>query len=70
MRDLVLGPVILALAAYGLLHLWIGILGWTWISIMNPHAYSWHLNSMPVAALVAGATLLGVLVTRDRREFG
>lgn len=69
MRDLALAPIILGIAAYGLLHPWIGILGWTWISIMNPHAYAWRLNSLPVAALVAGATLLGVLLTRDRREF-
>ncbi len=69
MRDFVLGPIILGLAAYGLLHPWLGILGWTWISVMNPHAYSWHLSSMPVAAAVAGATLLGVLFTRDRRQF-
>ncbi len=69
MRDLLLGPIILAIAAYGLLHPAIGILGWTWISIMNPHAYGWRLNSLPVAALVAGATLVGVLITRDRREF-
>lgn len=69
MRDMVLGPLILALAGLGLLHPWIGILGWTWISVMNPHAYSWHLNSMPVAALLAGATLLGIVFTRDRRHW-
>lgn len=69
MRDLVLGPIILGLAAYGLLHPWFGIMGWTWVSIMNPHAYSWQLSSMPVAAVIAGATLLGVLLTRDRRQF-
>jgi len=69
MRDVVLAPIIVALAVYGLLHPWVGVMGWTWLSIMNPHAYSWHLNSMPVAAAVAGATLLGVLITRDRRQF-
>ena len=69
MRDFALGPIILALAAYGLLHPWIGILGWTWVSTMNPHAYSWRLTSMPVAASMAIATMLGVLLTRDRREF-
>ena len=69
MRDIALGPAILALAAWGLLHPWVGILGWTWISIMNPHAYSWRLSSLPVAAAVAGSTLLGVLITRDRRQF-
>lgn len=69
MRDLVLGPIILALAAYALVHPWIGIMGWTWVSIMNPHAYSWRLSSMPIAAAIAGATLLGVLLTKDRRHF-
>lgn len=69
MRDLVLGPIIVGLAAYALLHPWVGILGWTWISVMNPHALTWHLNSMPVAATLAAATLLGVLITRDRRQF-
>lgn len=69
MRDFVLGPIILGLAAYGLLHPWLGIMGWTWISVMNPHALSWHMSSMPVAAFIAGATLLGVLLTRDRRQF-
>ncbi|OGA98607.1 MAG: putative O-glycosylation ligase, exosortase A system-associated [Burkholderiales bacterium RIFCSPHIGHO2_12_FULL_61_11] len=69
MRDLVLGPIIVALAAYSLLHPWLGILGWTWVSIMNPHAYSWHLSSMPVAAAIAISILLGLLLTKDRRNF-
>jgi putative inorganic carbon (HCO3(-)) transporter len=68
MRDLVLGPIIIGLAAYGLLHPWVGILGWTWLSIMNPHSYSWNLSSMPVAATMAGATFLGLLLTKDRRQ--
>ncbi len=68
MRDLALGPIILVLAAYGLLHPWVGIMGWTWLSIMNPHAYSWRLNSMPVAATLAIAVFVGVLVTRDRKQ--
>jgi putative inorganic carbon (hco3(-)) transporter len=69
MRDFALGPVILGLAAYGLLHPWFGILGWTWISTMNPHAYSYRLNSMPVAAVVAISVLVGLLFTKDRRNF-
>lgn len=69
MRDFVLAPTILALAVYGILHPWIGIMGWTWISIMNPHALSWHMSDMPVAATMAGATLVGLVLTRDRRNF-
>lgn len=69
MRDFALGPIILALCGYALLHPWLGILGWTWISIMNPHAYSWRLNSMPIAAAIAISILLGLLITKDRRNF-
>jgi len=69
MRDIVLGPIIVGLAVYGLLHPWIGILGWTWLSIMNPHAYSWRLNSMPVAATIAISVFIGILLTKDRRNF-
>jgi probable O-glycosylation ligase (exosortase A-associated) len=69
MRDLLLGATIAVVAAYGLAHPWIGILGWTWISIMNPHAYSWNLSSMPVAAAMAGAVLLGLAFTGDRKNF-
>lgn len=69
MRDLVLGPIILGIAAYGLLHPWLGVLGWTWVSIMNPHTYAWHLDSLPVAAVIAGAVLVGVVITKDRKQF-
>src|SRR5450830_288831 len=69
MRDWVLAPIIVGLAAYALLHPWLGILGWTWVSIMNPHAYSWSLRSMPVAAAIAISILLGLLLTKDRRNF-
>lgn len=69
MRDLALGASIAIVAAYGLVHPWIGILGWTWISIMNPHAYSWNLSSMPVAAAMAGTVLLGLVFTGDRKNF-
>lgn len=69
MRDLALAPIILAIAAYGLIHPWLGVLGWTWISIMNPHSYAWRLDSLPVAALVAVPVLVGIFVTRDKRHF-
>src|SRR5450830_677292 len=69
MRDLVLGPIILVLVGYGLLHPWLGIMGWTWISIMSPHAYTWHLNHLPVAAALAISIMIGLLVTKDRRNF-
>lgn len=69
MRDLVIGSGILGFVAFGLLHPWIGILGWTWVSIMNPHALTWVIKTMPVAAAIGGATLIGLVITRDRRNF-
>ena len=69
MRDYVLGPIILGLAIFALRHPWIGVLGWTWVSIMNPHTYSWRLSSMPVAATIAVSILLGLLFSKDRRNF-
>ena len=69
MRDLIIAPIIVALCLIALRRPWIGVLGWTWISLMNPHALSWHLSSLPVAAAMAGTTLLGALFTRDPRSF-
>ncbi|MDP3537316.1 MAG: putative O-glycosylation ligase, exosortase A system-associated [Azonexus sp.] len=69
MRDLVLAPIIIWLCFSALRRPWVGVMGWTWISMMNPHAYAWTLNSLPVAAAIAGCTLLGAIVTKDKRDF-
>nr|WP_295080134.1 putative O-glycosylation ligase, exosortase A system-associated [uncultured Roseateles sp.] len=66
MRDLVLGAVLLWLIVKAFKHPWIGIIGWTWISIMNPHTYSWRLSELPVAAAMAGSTLIGIFLTKDK----
>jgi len=48
-------------------HTWVGVLLWTWISIMNPHrlAFGFAYNA-PWAALVAVVTLISVLFNRDK----
>ncbi|MBK8376020.1 MAG: putative O-glycosylation ligase, exosortase A system-associated [Sphingomonadales bacterium] len=69
MRDLLLALILLVLCGYALRRPWIGVMGWTWISLMNPHALSWHLSSFPVAASIAGCTLLGAVFTKDKRDF-
>ena len=68
MRDLVILLPILAIALAALRRPWIGVLGWTWISIMNPHKLAWRIDDLPLAALVAGCTLLGLMMTRDKRS--
>jgi putative inorganic carbon (hco3(-)) transporter len=66
MRDALAIGIITIGAAVALLYPWLGILAWTTISIMNPHRYAWAASALPVAAAVAGATLLGILISRDR----
>ncbi|MEL4178447.1 putative O-glycosylation ligase, exosortase A system-associated [Roseateles sp. PN1] len=69
MRDLVLGVVLLWLIFKAIKHPWIGIMGWTWISIMNPHAYSYRLSELPVAAAMAGSAMIGILLTKDKINY-
>lgn len=69
MRDLVVGGILLWFFLMAFRRPWIGILGWTWLSIMNPHALSWQLQSFPVAAMVGGATLVGLFTGADRKQW-
>lgn len=46
-----------------------GVMLWTWVSIMNPHRYTWGFAyDAPVAQIAAIATLVGLLATKDLRE--
>ena len=69
MRDLVLLIIIGWCFLQAFRRPWIGIMCWTWISIMNPHQLSWSLKTMPVAAAIGGATLVGLFITKDRRDY-
>lgn len=69
MRDLVLLMLIGWVVVKAFRHPWVGILGWTWVSIMNPHQLSWNISTLPVAAAVGGATLIGLVISSDRRDF-
>jgi putative inorganic carbon (HCO3(-)) transporter len=69
MRDiLIVAPALLA-ALIALRRPWVGVILWTWLSIMNPHRYTYGFAfSAPLAAIAAGTTLLGLLMTQDRRS--
>ncbi len=70
MRDLTLFGMLAWFSFQGLMHPSIGILGWTWVSIMSPHRMAYgFIQTFPVAMMVGGATLLGFLLTKDRRKF-
>ena len=69
MRDALVLAVLAVCAAVAIFHPWIGIMGWTVLSIMNPHRYSWAASDLPVAAAIVVATLIGMVLTRDRVRF-
>jgi putative inorganic carbon (hco3(-)) transporter len=67
MRDVLILTIIIVGAGIAVWRPWIGVMLWAWVSLMNPHRYTWGFAyDAPVAALVAGATLLGFLFTRER----
>jgi probable O-glycosylation ligase (exosortase A-associated) len=69
MRDILVLGLVFGLSAYALMHPYIGVLAWTWISVMNPHRLAWGVAvNFPVALTVAIATMVGLLLTRDRRR--
>lgn len=69
MRDLmVVLPAILG-SLMALKKPWIGILVWTWLSIMSPHRLCYGFAfSAPLAAISAACTLLGFMLTKDRQS--
>ena len=69
LRDLFVLVTVLVSVPTALVRPWIGILVFLWLGFMNPHKLAWgFVKGLPVAMLVGGATLLGLLFTRDRRS--
>ncbi|MBK8891961.1 MAG: putative O-glycosylation ligase, exosortase A system-associated [Dechloromonas sp.] len=69
MRDLLIISIVAVAAVLALRRPWIGVLLWTWLSIMNPHRFAWGIAySAPLAAIAAGCTLVGLLLTRERQS--
>ncbi|NHZ77981.1 putative O-glycosylation ligase, exosortase A system-associated [Massilia sp. CCM 8695] len=69
MRDLVITLVVFGSLPFILKRPYIGVLMWVWISVMNPHRLSWGFAySFPFAAIIAGVTLIGLLVTKDPKK--
>ncbi len=69
MRSTILLTIIFVGAAWALVHPSFGILMWTWVSIMNPHRYTWETMDFPVAAVIGGATLVGLFLSTDKKNF-
>lgn len=70
MRSIAVLSIVFLGAAWALAHPYVGVLVWTWVSIMNPHNLTWGAaQNFPVAAVVAVATLVGMLFTKDKKQF-
>ncbi|MCZ4313787.1 putative O-glycosylation ligase, exosortase A system-associated [Comamonadaceae bacterium G21597-S1] len=69
MRDLLIIAICFAGVIASLKRPWIGIMLWTWLSIMNPHRYAYGMaHSAPLAAAAAGAVVIGLLMTKERES--
>ncbi len=67
MRDLLIISLTLVGSLMALRRPWIGIMLWTWLSIMNPHRYAYGMAvHAPLAAMAAISVLLGLLMTQER----
>jgi putative inorganic carbon (hco3(-)) transporter len=69
MRDILIISMVLIGAVLALRRPWIGVLLWTWLSIMNPHRYAYGIAyDAPLAAIAAACTLIGLVATRERES--
>lgn len=69
MRDLLIIAIVAVLAMAALRRPWIGVMLWTWLSIMNPHRFAWGLAySAPLAAVAAIATMIGLLLSQEKQS--
>ena len=68
MRDIVVLSIVAVAALAALRQPWIGVMLWTWVSIMSPHRYTYGVAyGAPVALVAAGCTFIGLILTRDER---
>jgi len=66
MRDILVIAIVIAGSLVALRRPWIGIMLWNWLSIMNPHRYTYGMAyNAPLAAVVVGCTVLGLLMNRE-----
>lgn len=69
MRDIVVTAVIFSTLPFILWRPYIGVLVWTWISLMNPHRLCWGFAfDFPFAYIVAIVTLAAMLFSREQKR--
>lgn len=69
MRDMIILGLLVLSALWALKAPWIGVMGWTLVSLMSPHMeFGYAAAYWPVATGYAAVTLLGLLFTRERQN--
>ena len=69
MRDILITAIVFGSLPFILKRPWYGIIGWCWLSYMNPHKQAWGFaTNMPFAMLVALATILGMFFSREPKK--
>ncbi len=67
MRDLILIVIVVAGCLAALKRPWIGVMLWTWLSLMNPHRYTYGIAlTAPLAAMAAACLLMGFLISKEK----
>jgi putative inorganic carbon (hco3(-)) transporter len=69
MRDLALFCIFFSLLPFAFKRPVIGVLIFTWVSLMNPHRLTYgSAYEFPFAAIVVGVTLIGMLASREPKR--
>lgn len=67
MRDVIITLIVVGALPFILRNPSYGMVGWIWISVMNPHMQGWGFaRTAPFAAIIAVVTMLAMLVNRER----
>jgi probable O-glycosylation ligase (exosortase A-associated) len=67
--DLTIIAIVITTIGLSLTRPWVGILLWTWISLMNPHRFSYGFTySLPLAMISALVIFIGLFATKDRQS--
>ena len=54
MRDMLVLALVLGALPFACRHTWVGVLLWTWISVMNPHKLAWAFAmDMPTSSMMS-----------------
>lgn len=69
MRDLLIFAVIFGSLPVILYRPFVGVMVWTWLSLMSPHRLTWsYAYDFPFAKVVGGVTILAMLLSSQRKR--